>query len=859
MVTVTLNRTQPATVWIRRQQLATLTVLFAAAAAAFGDEQREQRLSVTIPSLQGVVMPTLDPEYRYFHESWDALRVLDAQLMLFGPWFVYPRYAIQELWPPSSHLCGHLNGDAMGNNGSVTMRCANGTVEAVEVALWGHPAGFCGNFTRPSGNCTTDVSEHVAKLCVGKRSCTIHANSSTLGSWRAGCYDGSSSTHQQAHCPLQLSVQLRCSVQQTHTYWDTQWLDPQIEAYFEASEAAEVQTALGWGGHPNWLVSAHPTTLDDDHDDKTDPINTACSVPCLLYSALLCLACPTAASPTIVISVHCCRHHTQYEDGFFYNESDYSFVPDDYFDSDFHYEQGRILRDPSGTELGDYYGRSLAHFIAGGHTDEAGNFHKGYNYNVTIFQSINEPEAEHKCNYTEYTRRYDAIVEGIWRHADPDHKLEFLMGQLSGHREWDWYHFMLNSSNHRPGIPIDWLSYHFYSTAHSLDDSALENLFDQADGFLDEVSEIQTIIEQYTATSTTGKKAKNFIDEIGCFAPVGAGTMNPSETLFWNACGGMFAYLFGHFTVLGIEYAGTSQLMGFPEIKGEDLAHLFLARPPGTKIPTQVPSVTIIDPMTGRPNSRYWVLKLLIDEISPGVAFVNSTFGVVATPIPQPPPPPPPHPLPDRRFCGSVRDPSYLLTLSCDEPNATISDIVFADYGRPSGGCTAPRKDPSCSSAELDHVVGTNCTGKRNCTINTYWPGVTPHVDPCLGKVKTLRVVARCSSGEGTASNSTGSGSGLPVYTQGYGSGTVAGAGRKLLVVNRRAVTYQLELKHRAGFADEDDEADAGGGTRSLVGGLARVVDQASGEGWYRNETIGEDGVLRLAPFAVAVLHLPEA
>eukprot|EP01051_Picozoa_sp_SAG22_P035956 SAG22_NODE_17164_length_310_cov_0.985782_1_plen_71_part_01 len=33
--------------------------------------------------------------------------------------------------------------------------------------------------------------------------------------------------------------------------------------------------------------------------------------------------------------------------------------PDDRFDSNFHYEQGRILRDQSGTELGDYYGRSL--------------------------------------------------------------------------------------------------------------------------------------------------------------------------------------------------------------------------------------------------------------------------------------------------------------------------------------------------------------------------------------------------------------------------------------------------------------------------------------------------------------------
>ena len=198
-----------------------------------------QRLSVTIPSLQGVVMPTLDPEYVFFQESWDALRQLNAQLMLFGPWFVYPRYAIQELWPPSPHLCGHLNGDALGNIGNMTLQCAKGKVEAVDTALWGAPTGFCGNFT--PGKCTVDVSKHVSKLCVGKKSCTIHANPSRFGSWPAGC----NATH-LLHKHLQLSVQLQCSVKQTHTYWDTQWLDPQIEAYFQASEA--VDTALGWGG-----------------------------------------------------------------------------------------------------------------------------------------------------------------------------------------------------------------------------------------------------------------------------------------------------------------------------------------------------------------------------------------------------------------------------------------------------------------------------------------------------------------------------------------------------------------------------------------------------------------------------------
>jgi hypothetical protein len=261
---------------------------------------------------------------------------------------------------------------------------------------------------------------------------------------------------------------------------------------------------------------------------------------------------------------------------------------------------------------------------------------------------------------------------------------------------------------------------------------------------------------------------------------------------------------------------------------------------------------------------RIWLCalqKLLIDELSPGVAVLNSTFGVVVAPAPAPAPgpAPAPAPLPDRNFCGSVHDPSYLLTLSCNEQNATISDIIFADYGLPTGGCTAPKKDPNCSSVELDMVVTTNCTGKQRCTINTFWPGITPHIDPCFGKVKTLRVVARCSSGNGKASNNTGSPStSPPVYMQGYRSQTEvgAGAGHKLLMVNRRATAYDLKFE-REEYAADSSRYSQKYSIRSLAGGLVRVVDQASGEGWYRNETVGVDGVLRLAPFAVGVLHLP--
>ena len=102
---------------------------------------------------------------------------------------------------------------------------------------------------------------------------------------------------------------------------------------------------------------------------------------------------------------------------------------------------------------------------------------------------------------------------------------------------------MLNSSNHRPGSPIHWLSYHFYAATpdFTLTDAALESLFQQADIFLAKVVEIQRFIDLYTATSVTGKRPHNYIDKIGCMAGDGVGSppMDAAQTLYWNACGAM--------------------------------------------------------------------------------------------------------------------------------------------------------------------------------------------------------------------------------------------------------------------------------------------------------------------------------
>jgi hypothetical protein len=59
----------------------------------------------------------------------------------------------------------------------------------------------------------------------------------------------------------------------------------------------------------------------------------------------------------------------------------------------------------------------------------------------------------------------------------------------------------------------------------------------------------------------------------------------------------MYAHLFLEFTKLGIDAVGESQLVGYP---------------------TQFPDVSMVNWNNGNPNARYWVLKLLIDNIHAG-------------------------------------------------------------------------------------------------------------------------------------------------------------------------------------------------------------------------------------------------
>jgi hypothetical protein len=75
------------------------------------------------------------------------------------------------------------------------------------------------------------------------------------------------------------------------------------------------------------------------------------------------------------------------------------------------YTQGTELRDPSGKELGDYFGRLVSWYTQGGFTDENGKRHEsGYHYTFPYWEVLNEVESEHHTSPEDYTKRYDAIV-----------------------------------------------------------------------------------------------------------------------------------------------------------------------------------------------------------------------------------------------------------------------------------------------------------------------------------------------------------------------------------------------------------------------------------------------------------------
>lgn len=277
--------------------------------------------------------------------------------------------------------------------------------------------------------------------------------------------------------------------------------------------------------------------------------------------------------------------------------------PSDPDQATWNYEQGTELCDPSFKAVADYFARLLAWYTQGGFVDEYGHRHEsGYHYAIAYWEVLNEVEFEHKMSPELYTKLYDAVVTAMLK-VQPDLKfvaMALAMPSLNPR----YVEYFLNPQNHQPGVPLDFISYHFYAvpTPDQTPEVQGYTFFAQADGFLNTVRYVEEIRKRLSPQTRTT------IDELGAISADDLAQGEPGHVTkpipnsYWNLTGAMYAYLFGELTRMGIDAAGESQLVGYP---------------------TQFPSVSMVRWDSGKPNARFWVLKLVHDNFAPGDTVVE--------------------------------------------------------------------------------------------------------------------------------------------------------------------------------------------------------------------------------------------
>jgi hypothetical protein len=270
------------------------------------------------------------------------------------------------------------------------------------------------------------------------------------------------------------------------------------------------------------------------------------------------------------------------------------------------YTQGTELRDPSMKEISEYFARLFSWYTQGGFVDENGKRHEsGHHYKIAYWEVLNEIDSEHKWTPETYTRFYDAVTKAI-RKIDPTIKFMAIgSGNPGGYGKM--FEYFLNPANHAPGVPLDFISYHFYATPPESEPfSAMQyTFFDQANGFLTTTRYVEQIRKRYSPGTKTD------LNELGVILPEdGKGNripgykQPPEPDGYWNLAGAMYAYIFIETAKMGIDVVGESQLIGYP---------------------TQYPSVSLMNYNTSEPNARFWVLKLLKDNFGPGDRLMETT------------------------------------------------------------------------------------------------------------------------------------------------------------------------------------------------------------------------------------------
>lgn len=170
-------------------------------------------------------------------------------------------------------------------------------------------------------------------------------------------------------------------------------------------------------------------------------------------------------------------------------------VPEDPDTIVWDYERGTELRDPTMSEVADYFYRVASWYIAGGFTDEHGQWHEsGHHHRFAYWEVLCEPDMRGMSPQT-YTALFDAVVDRL-RPLDPEMKFVGL-SLTHKHQNPEYCWTFLDPADHRHDTAPDAMSLHFYAHPEIVDPlrpepNAPEShwrdiYFAQADGFVEQV------------------------------------------------------------------------------------------------------------------------------------------------------------------------------------------------------------------------------------------------------------------------------------------------------------------------------------------------------------------------------------
>lgn len=183
---------------------------------------------------------------------------------------------------------------------------------------------------------------------------------------------------------------------------------------------------------------------------------------------------------------------------------------------------GKELLDPTGEQVAQYFARIASWYTQGGFTDENGKYHRsGYRYELPWWEVLNEAEG---FTPEQHLKLSDAIIDAV-RKVIP--KTKFIgLSLYAGSPEI--FEYWLNPKNHRAGIPLDMMAYHFYAfpaasllkydpSTRSTIDSWQYTFFDQAEGFVNKVKYVEAIRKRLSPSTRVN------LNEMGTYAPVSHG------------------------------------------------------------------------------------------------------------------------------------------------------------------------------------------------------------------------------------------------------------------------------------------------------------------------------------------------